>query len=150
MHRISAVAVVVLLSAAACAQVAAQIWSQEQVYWKYVQANDLEAYRSLWHADFLGWLYVSPEPVRKDHITDWMTVHTSKGETFKLKELERLAIQVTDKYATTTYRVRGAWIASDGERMPVSIRVIHTWLRGTDGKWQIISGMSAPVNAEGK
>jgi len=29
------------------------------------------------------------------------------------------------------------------------VRITHTWLRH-DGKWEIIGGMSAPVNAEGK
>jgi len=147
MHRI--VAVVVLLSATAFAQVADQLWSQEQAYWQYVQTNNLAAYRSLWHTDFLGWPYVSAEPVRKAQITDWMTAHTSKGETFKLNDLERLIIQVTGNTATTTYRVRATWVDKAGKGDPVTIRVIHTWLSGRDGKWRIISGMSAPTNAEG-
>lgn len=147
MHRI--VAVVVLLTASCFAQVADQLWSQEQAYWQYVQTNNLEAYRSLWHADFLGWPYVSPEPVRNSQITDWITAHTSKGETFKLDGLERLVIQTIGNDATVTYRVRARWLDKGGKGDPVTIRVIHTWLRGPDGKWQIISGMSAPTNADG-
>lgn len=149
MHRIAVVAVVVLLSAACSAQDADKLWSLEQAYWQYVQANDLDAYRSLWHPNFLGWPYVSPEPARKAQITDWMTAHTSKGETFKLNELERLVTQVTGDTATTTYRVRATWVDKNGKGQPVTIRVIHTWLREPGGKWQIISGMSAPTNAEG-
>jgi ketosteroid isomerase-like protein len=149
MHRISAVAIVVLLSAAALAQDADQVWSQEQLYWKYVQANNLDAYRSLWHPDFLGWPSMSPEPVRKAQITGWITTHTSKGESFKLNGLERLVIQVTGNYATTTYRMRGTWVDKNGVGQPFNVRIIHTWLRQPDGKWQIISGMSAPPNAEG-
>ena len=151
MHRIVAVAVLVLLSASSFAQSSAadQVWSQEEAYWQFVQASNLEAYRALWHPDFLGWPYVSPEPARKAQITDWMTAHTSKGETFKLNELERLVIQVNGNYATTTYRVRGAWLDKAGKGDATSVRIIHTWLRAADGKWQIISGMSAPTNAEG-
>jgi ketosteroid isomerase-like protein len=152
MHRIAAVAVVVLLSASLFAQTSAdadQVWSQEQAYWKYVQANNLEGYRSLWHADFLGWPSVSPEPLRKAHITDWITTQTSKGETYKLDNLERLVVQVNGNYATTTYRVRGAWLDRTGKGDATTVRIIHTWLHGQDGKWQIISGMSAPTNAEG-
>lgn len=150
MHRIAAVAVVVLLTVACFAQDADQVWSQEQAYWNYVQSNNLDAYRALWHADFVGWPYVSPEPLRKAHITDWMTVHTSKGESFKLDNLERLLVEVNGNYATATYRVRGTWVDKSGKSDAASIRVIHTWLRGSDGKWLIISGMSAPTNAEGK
>jgi ketosteroid isomerase-like protein len=152
MHRGVAVVVLLLLSTGCFAQAspaADQVWSQEQAYWNYVQAKNLDAYRSLWHPDFLGWPSVSPEPVRKPQITDWITSHTSKDETLKLNDLERLVIQVTGDYATTTYRVRGTWVSKDGKGQSFNVRVIHTWLRGADGKWEIISGMSAPTNADG-
>ncbi len=152
MHRIAAVAVLVLVSASCFAQPSSnadQVWSHEQAYWKYVQATDLDAYRSLWHPDFLGWPSSSPEPLRKGHITDWITVHTSKGETYKLDNLERLVVEVNGNYATTTYRVRGAWVDKSGKGDATTVRIIHTWLHEPDGKWQIISGMSAPTNAEG-
>ena len=55
------------------------IWELERAYWRYVQENDLSAYSGLWHKDFLGWPSVSAAPVRKDHITDWITSQTSKG-----------------------------------------------------------------------
>jgi len=42
-----------------------KIWSLEHDYWRFVQANDLEHYRGLWHAQFLGWPYISPEPCAK-------------------------------------------------------------------------------------
>ena len=60
----------------------AQVWELEKAYWEYVKANDLEKYRALWHENFVGWPFVSPAPVRKDHITDWITANTSKGITF--------------------------------------------------------------------
>lgn len=148
----SAIVVVLLASALFAGQRSAdekEVWSLEQGYWQYVQANDLERYRTLWHADFLGWPLSSPEPARKDQITDWITAHTSKGETLKSYNLERLAVQVTDNFATTTYRVRQTWLDKNGAAQPVSARIIHTWLRNAGGTWQIISGMSAPTNAEG-
>ena len=149
MHRIATLAVVFLLAATCFAQEADKVWSQEQAYWNYVQANNLDGYRSLWHEDFIGWPSSSPEPLRKEHITDWITVHTSKGESYKLDNMERLAVEVSGNYATTTYRVRGAWVDKSGKGDASTSRIIHTWLRGSDGKWLIISGMSAPVNAEG-
>src|ERR1700746_2784420 len=83
-----------------------EVWSLEDAYWQYVKANDFERYRTLWHADFLGWPYGSPEPAGKERITEWITAHTSKGETLRSYELERLKAQVTGKYATVTYSVR--------------------------------------------
>ena len=126
-----------------------KLWSLEKAYWQYVQANDLEHYRSLWHPDFLGWPSVSPEPLRHDHITDWIAAHTRKGETLKSYVLERLTIQVTGDIATTSYRVRSTWADKAGVGQPSTVRIIHTWTRKPGGAWQIISGMSAPTNAEG-
>ena len=57
----------------------AQVWELEKAYWEYVKANDLEKYRALWHENFVGWPFVSPAPLRKDHITDWITSNTSNG-----------------------------------------------------------------------
>jgi len=127
-----------------------KLWSLEKTYWEYVQANDLQKYRSLWHSNFLGWPSVSPEPLRKDHITDWITAHTSKGESLKSYDLERLTMQVTGDVATTTYRVRLTWADKAVVGQPSTIRVIHTWVRKPGGAWQIISGMSAPTNTEGR
>lgn len=127
-----------------------KVWSLEQDYWHFVQTNDLEHYRELWHPQFLGWPAFSPEPLGKDHITDWMTAHTAKGELLKSYHLETLAMQVVDNLATTTYRVRLVWVDKNGKEEPGAIRIIHTWLRNPRGTWQIVSGMSAPTNAEGR
>ncbi|MBV8783943.1 MAG: nuclear transport factor 2 family protein [Gammaproteobacteria bacterium] len=124
------------------------VWAQERAYWQYVKTNDLARYRTLWHKDFLGWPLTSPEPMRKDHITDWITAHTSAGETLKSYSLEPLAAQATDDYVTVAYRVHLTWLAKDGTETPGGLRVVHTW-RHSGGQWQIISGMAAAPNAQG-
>lgn len=121
----------------------AKVWSLEQAYWQYVQANDLDGYRTLWHADFLGWPFINDEPTRKEHITDWITAHTQKGNVLNSYDLERLPVQVTRKVATTTYRVRSTWVDKNGAGKPTTSRIIHTWLRDSGGTWQIVSGISA-------
>ena len=125
------------------------VWALEDSYWRYVQANDLEHYRTLWHPDFLGWPLSSPEPVRKEHITDWIAVHTSAGETLQSYEVERIAARQNGDCVTVAYRVRMAWIGRDGTPRPGALRVIHTWLREPGGRWQIISGMAASPEAQG-
>jgi ketosteroid isomerase-like protein len=154
MNRIAATVIVVLIASSMFAGTRSvdenDLWSMEQAYWQYVQVNDLEHYRTLWNADFLGWPSVSPAPLRKAQITDWITAHTSKGETLKSFELEKLVMQVKDNYATTTYRMHATWVDKSGAGQPATTRIIHTWQRQPDGTWQIISGMSAPTNAEGR
>ena len=151
---LKAIRFVVVLAAAGFAQSAAndeaQIWSLEKAYWEYVKGNDLEKYRALWDEDFLGWPFVSSAPVRKDHITDWITANTSKGVKLQSYSIEQLAIQVTGDIAINHYRIKANWATSEGVQVRKdTLRITHTWIR-THGTWQILGGMSAPVNSEGK
>ena len=128
----------------------AEVWNLEKAYWEYVKNDDLEKYRALWHEDFVGWPYVSSAPLRKDHITDWITMNTSKGVKLESYSIEQLAIQVTADIAINYYRIKLNWATSKGvEVTNDAFRITHTWIR-THGTWQILGGMSAPVNAEGK
>ncbi len=142
------------LAATALAQNSAkdetQVWQLEKAYWEYVKANDLEKYRALWDKNFLGWPFVSSAPVRKDHITDWITANTSKGIKLQSYSIEQLAIQVTGDVALDYYRINATWADSeDAEIRTDKFRITHTWIR-TSSTWQIIGGMSTPVNADGK
>jgi ketosteroid isomerase-like protein len=128
----------------------AEVWNLEKAYWEYVKSDDLEKYRALWHEDFVGWPFVSSAPVRKDHITDWITMNTSKGVKLKSYSIEQLAIQVTGDIAINYYRIKLNWATSEGvEARKDAFRITHTWIR-THGTWRILGGMSAPVDAEGK
>ena len=126
-----------------------EVWPLEETYWRCVQANYLERYRTLWDRDFVGWPLSSPEPVYKEHITDWITAHTSQGETLKSYDLERLAARATGDYVTVAYRVRLTWVDKAGAEKSGGLRVVHTWRRNADHKWQIISGMAAAPNTQG-
>jgi ketosteroid isomerase-like protein len=128
----------------------AQVWQLEKAYWDYVKANDLGNYRALWHEDFLGWPFVSSSPVRKEHITDWITANTSKSVKLQSYSIEQLAIQVTGDIALDYYRINATWANSAGSEVRTDkLRITHTWIR-THGRWQIIGGMSAPVKADGQ
>ena len=146
--------ILLLFASAAFAQDSAkdemQVWQLEKAYWEYVKANDLEKYRALWHEDFLGWPFINSAPVRKDHITDWITANTSKGIKLQSYSIEQLAIQVTGDIAINHYRIKAKWVTSHkAEARTDALRITHTWIR-TNETWQIIGGMSAPVNADGK
>ena len=151
---LKAFSILLLLSIIASAQDSAkdeaQIWNLEKAYWDYVKANDLEKYRTLWHENFLGWPFVSPSPVGKEHITDWITANTSKGLKLQSYAIEQLGIHVSGDVAIDHYRMKANWSNGEGAQARTdAFRVTHTWIR-TNGTWQIIGGMSAPVNAEGK
>src|SRR5438874_13773101 len=148
------IALFVAVSAAAFAEGSdneqAQIWNLEKAYWEYVKANDLEKYRALWHENFLGWPFVSAVPVRKDHITDWITSNTSKNITLQSYSIEQLAIQVTGDIAMDFYRINAMWAKGAGAEVKADrLRITHTWTR-THGTWQILGGMSSPLTATGQ
>jgi ketosteroid isomerase-like protein len=125
-----------------------QVWRLEKAYWEYVKADDLEKYRALWHENFVGWPFVNAAPVRKDHITDWITSNTSKGIRLQSYSIEQLAVQITGDVATDYYRINFTWANDAGTEVRTDrMRITHTWIR-THGKWQIIGGMSSPVNAD--
>lgn len=119
------------------------LWNLERAYWRYVQDNDLSAYSGLWHKDFLGWPSVSAAPVRKDHITDWITSQTNNGLTFKTGEFKPAAMQVTRDVGVACYWITFNWLDKDGNGMANTIRITHAWLR-TGNDWCIIGGMSMP------
>src|SRR5437870_12765336 len=118
----------------------AQVWGLEKAYWEYVKDNDLEKYRALWHEGFVGWPFVSSAPVRKDHITDWITANTSKGVKLQSYSIEELAIHVTGDVAINHYRIKANWANNEGAEVRIdALRITHTWIR-THGTWQILGG----------
>ena len=127
-----------------------QVWQLEKAYWEYVKANDLEKYRALWHENFVGWPFISSAPVRKDHITDWITTNTSKGIRLDSYSIEQLAVQVTGDVAVDYYRINARWANGEGAEVRTDrLRIAHTWICA-GATWQIIGGMSSLVNAESK
>jgi ketosteroid isomerase-like protein len=117
------------------------VWAHERAYWRYVEKNDLAAYANLWHQDFLGWPSISATPVRKDHITDWITSQTSKGLTFEEGEFKPAALKVTGDVAFACYWITFRWVDKDGNGAAHTLRITHAWVRS--GKaWRIIGGMS--------
>jgi ketosteroid isomerase-like protein len=119
------------------------LWQLERAYWQYLENNDLAAYLNLWHEDFLGWPSVSPTPVRKAHITDWITSQTGKGLSFKAGEFKPATLKVTGDVAFACYWITFSWLDKEGKGAPRPLRITHAWLRsGKD--WRIIGGMSMP------
>jgi hypothetical protein len=115
-----------------------------------VKANDLGEVSHALAPGLPRWPFVSSAPTRKDHITDWIAANTSKGVKLQSYSIEPLAIQVTGDIAINHYRIKATWAASDKAKVRTdALRITHTWIR-TDDTWQILGGMSAPVNEKGQ
>jgi ketosteroid isomerase-like protein len=119
------------------------LWKLEHSYWRYVQDNDLPAYLGLWNSDLLAWPSANAAPVHKDHITDWITMQTSKGLTLRATDFKTGEIQVIGNVAVAAYWVTYKWVDKDGAGAAHTVRVTHTWIG--DGKaWHLVGGMSMP------
>ena len=91
------------------------VWKLETAYWNYVKAVDLDGYRSLWHRDFVGWPSSSPQPARKDHITDWITASTDKGIRLQWgTRSQPAASQATENIVVVHYWVTSFWADKAG------------------------------------
>jgi hypothetical protein len=123
------------------------LWTLEHEYWRDVQENNLPAYLRLWHKDFLGWPWVSATPVRKEHITDWITSQTSKGLAFKTDEFKQAGMQRTGDIAVTYYWITYRWLDKAGNGATLTTRITHTWLKDANNDWHIIGGMSMKETA---
>lgn len=119
-------------------------WKLENAYWEYVKALDLENYKKLWHANFVGWPSSSLKPDRKDHITDWIAAYQAKGLHLESYSLEPAASQATENVVVVHYWPTSRWVDKDGNGEPQTVKVTHTWIKTPTGL-QIITGMAAPA-----
>ena len=99
------------------------------------------SYRALWHPNFVGWPSISAQPVRKDHITDWISANTDKGLHLKSYVLEPAASQATGNIDVTHYWVTLLGADKEDHGDPHTSRITHTGIKVGSG-WQIIGGMS--------
>jgi ketosteroid isomerase-like protein len=123
------------------------VWKLEHDYWNYVKAFDLDGYRTLWHQDFTGWPYMSPSPVHKDHITDWITDYKNKGLHLESFDLKSAASRANPNGVVVFYTITESLVDKNGKVESTTARITHTWIK-SGNTWQIISGMSAEVTAK--
>lgn len=126
------------------------IWQLEEIYWRAVQAGDVETYLTLWHPDFVGWPCFAWEPSDRSRIGDWVKDIRDNHWKFTY-QLKPYSVGLYGDVATVLYAAEYVYDYGDGTKSGVSIwrKFTHTWKK-TDGRWQIITGMCAaqePVKA---
>ncbi|MEP6845919.1 MAG: VOC family protein [Panacibacter sp.] len=123
-------------------QIKNEIWQKEENYWKYVKAQDLQSYLTLWDEKFIG--YPANNIIgNKDHITDWITeLFKDKGRIFNY-ELNRNVENVFGDIVIVLYDVNYIWTNEKNEIVSrITVKITHTWKK-TDKGWLIIGGMGA-------
>jgi ketosteroid isomerase-like protein len=123
-------------------QIKNDVWHLEESYWKYVKANDLKSYLTLWNDNFIG--YPSTNIIGgKDHITDWIAdmFNSNKEKTFNY-ELTRKVENVFGDIVIVLYDATQIWTNDKNEVEKTTYKLTHTWKKTGKG-WQIIGGMGA-------
>lgn len=124
-------------------QIKNEVWQLEENYWKYVKANDLKSYLTLWDDNFIG--YPSTNIIgNKAHITDWIAdmYKTNTGKTFNY-ELTRKVENVFGDIVIVLYDATQIWTNEKNELVEkITFKLTHTWRKTSIG-WLIIGGMGA-------
>jgi hypothetical protein len=110
-----------------------EVWSMEDRYWRYVQAGDLENYRTLCH---------DPHPATKPAIGNWVKEIRDQKIRFSYS-LTREGASNVGGVVVVYYQTPMIWKYPDGQvegRQDLPRKFTHTWLK-VNGAWQIIGGM---------
>ena len=121
------------------------VWAMEETYWKTLESSDLQGYVSLWHKDFLGWPRDRDLPVGKDGIEEGTRKKMAAGKVARHEILSK-SVRIVGGVGITQYAVKVFRVENGGDTLRFTSRVTHTWLK-TGKTWQIIGGMSAPIES---
>lgn len=140
--------VLALLTAPAAAQhlsaAEREVWDYEEAYCRYLNANDLNGFMSLWHPNFMGWPSSQAAAVGKSKIREIIVAYG------KLDcQLAHPTVKVFGNTAIAYYELTLSFKGKEDKPETQVLKVTHTWLR-TDSLWEIIGGMSAPLTSPGQ
>jgi hypothetical protein len=116
----------------------AEVWAQEENYWKYLQAGDVTGYLKLWDEGFRGWPCALLEPAGKSAVGK-MVEDVRDG---KLKVTYELKYQGAARYPGLVVVHYGVvqTLERGGVGTPMRIKITHTWKR-FGKQWKIVGGM---------
>ena len=117
------------------------LWAREEAYWAYVEAGDVESFRSLWDEAFVGWPCDSPTATFSDlmaYVGPWFAAVEAEQRRTRIEPTGILItgdLGITYLSAVTTSAGEGGARYGSGE-----IKITHTWRR-SGGTWKILGGM---------
>lgn len=119
----------------------AQVWQQEEAYWRYVKTGDADAYETLWHDKFIGWPCGQEHPLRKASIGNWVREIREKRIRVAI-DLTREGAEDFGDVVVVHYRFTRVDTHPDGtiEGQGKLSKITHTWMR-QGSSWVIVGGM---------
>ena len=121
-----------------------EVWDYEEAYCRYLNANDLNGFMSLWHQNFTGWPSSEVSPVGRSKVREIIAAYG------KLEcQMAHPTVKVFGNTAIVYYELTLSFKGKDDKAETRVLKVTHTWFR-TDSLWEIIGGMSAPLPSPGQ
>jgi ketosteroid isomerase-like protein len=117
------------------------VWGREELYWRLVQAGDVDNYRALWDDDFRGWPCKPQHTATKATITDWVRDIRDQKVKFSYSLTREGAADFGD-IVVLYYKTPMVYEYPDGRVVDRDrvFKFTHTW-RNTGKTWHIIGGM---------
>ena len=125
-----------------------EIWALEERYMTAFKDGDVAGLNAFLHADFLGWPSYSSDPLaRASALASVPALH--ERLVIRSVDVRPRAIHLSGDIALVHYLVVLETEEGDGHTAAISYRITHTWVE-EDGRWRILGGMSAGVEADGR
>tara|TARA_R110002051_G_scaffold324141_1_gene420221 strand:+ start:5765 stop:6280 length:516 start_codon:yes stop_codon:yes gene_type:complete len=120
-----------------------EVWRMEELYWKYVMKNDTNAYKKLWHKDFIGYPSFGQGVSDKSKIASWIPgLYEDKSRIYSVK-LYRKAVNSIADVVIVFYDYDRFWKDEQNNILEEkTFQITHTWKKMGD-TWVILGGMSA-------
>ena len=124
------------------------VWGREELYWRLVQAGDVENYRALWDEGFRGWPCKLQHTATKTIIGDWVRDIRDQKAKFSYSLTREGAADFGD-IVVVYYKTPMVYEYPDGRVVDRDriFKFTHTW-RKTGKTWLIIGGMCGELMAQ--
>jgi Domain of unknown function (DUF4440) len=121
-----------------------EVWAMEDAYQKFWKnLDDVDGYMELWHDKYIGWHGGYSTPINKAGVREFFRRGIIDGWTTTDYNIE--GVERHGDSAVTYYSISGYRGASKNAGDAQTWRVSHYWTKES-GKWQIIGGMTAPLD----
>ncbi|MEB2774189.1 nuclear transport factor 2 family protein [Algoriphagus sp. D3-2-R+10] len=125
-----------------------EAWHMEELYWEYVQKSDTVSYKTLWHANFIGYPSFGDGVSDKSKIAIWIPELHKDPDLKYSYTLYKKASNAIEGVVIVFYDTDYFWTDKDNKVVrKETYKFTHTWKK-VDGKWVILGGMAAMKNQD--
>jgi len=120
----------------------------EELYWEYVQNIDTVSYKTLWHANFIGYPSFGDGVSDKSKIASWIPDLYKDSDLKYSYVLHKKASNAIEGVVMAFYDNDYFWKTKDNKVVRTETHKFTHTSKKVDGKWVILGGMAAMKNQD--